>query len=189
MTEEKLGQLVDRYTVRYERFYPHPVERVWRAVTTGSSLDAWMMPANRIDAWEGGRFWMGFTEGEDAGYYGTIGEFREHAVVDYVFDNGERMRFEISRVNGGTKLVFVHSFTPEIETEMGSMDVPFQHGLLAGWHMCLGNLAGFLDDDPSVTPEAALAESKLAQAGTYSPAMQQLLDLYEAHVKTLSSPS
>lgn len=175
MTEDTLGTMTDRYTIRHERMYPHRIEDVWTVVTTGASLDAWMMPSNRIDARRGGTFWMSFTEGPDAGYHGTIGDFREHEIVEYVFDNGERMRFELSPTTDGTMLVFVHSFTPEIADQMGEDGA---QQMFAGWHMCLDRIGKLIDGDPSVTAERALEGSRLAQSQAFPPEMQMLIERY-----------
>src|SRR5207248_8602137 len=83
MSEQQLGQFVDRYTMRYERVYPHPVERVWEALTSAEALDAWMMPINHVDARAGGPFSFSFGGPDDAGMPGAIGDFRENELVDY----------------------------------------------------------------------------------------------------------
>jgi uncharacterized protein YndB with AHSA1/START domain len=33
MPKAELGRFVDRWTVEYVRTYPHPIQRVWRAIT------------------------------------------------------------------------------------------------------------------------------------------------------------
>ena len=65
MTDATLGQFLDRYTMRYERFYPHPVERVWRALTSAEALDAWMMPITHVEARAGGPFSISFGGSEE----------------------------------------------------------------------------------------------------------------------------
>jgi hypothetical protein len=32
MSNEDLARFVDRYTVEYVRVFPHPIERVWKAI-------------------------------------------------------------------------------------------------------------------------------------------------------------
>lgn len=44
-----------RETIRIEKSYPHPVERVWRAISTRDGLEAWLMP-NDFEARVGHRF-------------------------------------------------------------------------------------------------------------------------------------
>ena len=42
-------------SVRFERRYPHPVERVWRAVTEPEQLAHWFPNTVEVDRREGGR--------------------------------------------------------------------------------------------------------------------------------------
>ena len=53
MAEAELATFIDRFTVQYVRVFPHPVERVWRALTDPAELAAWCMPAT-IDLRVGG---------------------------------------------------------------------------------------------------------------------------------------
>lgn len=186
MTE--LGQLIDTYTVRYEREYPHPVQRVWKALTTGSSLDAWMVPDNQIDARAGGKFAMSFTQEEP--FTGTISEFKENELVQYDFDNGEMMRFELQPSGGGTKLVFIHVVEPSVMAEMappGVEDFPWQPGLMTGWHLMLDTLGGFLDGDPAVTPEAAVQRvhdhQRAAEPDADPEEFAEMKELMESYAK------
>ena len=55
MTDVDLARFVDRWTMEHVRFYPHPVELVWRALTSAEALDAWMMPTCTLEAKAGGR--------------------------------------------------------------------------------------------------------------------------------------
>jgi len=188
MTE--LGQLIDKYTVRYERNYPHPVQRVWKALTTGSSMDAWMMPDNEIDARLGGTFVMSFAQ-EDP-FTGKISAFKEDELVQYDFDNGEMMRFEIEPSSDGTKLVFTHVIVESVINEMappGGEDIPWQPGLMTGWHLMFDTLGGFLDGDPAVTAEAVVQRNLDLQAAfdgnSDSPAALEMRELTERYAKAL----
>ena len=65
MAEAELARFIDRFTVEYVRVFPHPIERVWRALTDADELGAWCMPA-KIDLRVGGAYAF---QGED---WGTI---------------------------------------------------------------------------------------------------------------------
>jgi uncharacterized protein YndB with AHSA1/START domain len=53
-----MGRFVDRYTMVYTRLYPHPLDRVWRAITDPSELKVWFLQAE-IDLRIGGAFTFG----------------------------------------------------------------------------------------------------------------------------------
>ena len=41
MTDTGLARFIDRFTMEHVRFYPHPVERVWRALTVSELSAKW----------------------------------------------------------------------------------------------------------------------------------------------------
>jgi hypothetical protein len=53
--EAELARFIDRFTVQYVRVFPHPIERVWRALTDPAELALWCMPAT-IDLRVGGAY-------------------------------------------------------------------------------------------------------------------------------------
>ena len=62
MSADQFLTLDGRPTVRIERTYPHPIEKVWRAVTTPEHLDQWFPSAVEIDLRPGGAMrFDGFT--------------------------------------------------------------------------------------------------------------------------------
>jgi uncharacterized protein YndB with AHSA1/START domain len=192
VTETELGQFVDRYTMRYERFYPHPVDRVWRALTSADALDAWMMPINHVEARAGGPFSFSFGGPDETAFGGTIGDFRENEVVDYKFDNGSSMRFVLEAVPGGTKLAFIHSFQPAEQFESfpddpggdlpGGPDTPWRPGFQAGFHLCLDNLGSWLaTGHPTV--EETTEDVRRGQRGDHDPRWLELCEVYRGHTK------
>jgi uncharacterized protein YndB with AHSA1/START domain len=50
--------------VRFDRRYPHPVERVWRAVTEPAELEHWFPCSVELDLREGGPMTFTFREHE-----------------------------------------------------------------------------------------------------------------------------
>ena len=49
MANDDLATFIDRWTMEYVRFYPHPIERVWRAITDPAELARWFIPPTK---WE-----------------------------------------------------------------------------------------------------------------------------------------
>ncbi len=41
MTHQALARFMDRFAIEYVREYPHPVQRVWRAICDPAELSAW----------------------------------------------------------------------------------------------------------------------------------------------------
>ena len=54
MAEAELARFVDRYTVEFVRHYPHPIERVWRAVTEPGELAQWFIAPSVWELKSGG---------------------------------------------------------------------------------------------------------------------------------------
>jgi uncharacterized protein YndB with AHSA1/START domain len=188
MADQPLGEFSDRYTFKYERYYPHPVERVWRAVTNADDLDAWMMPSNFVEASPGGRFGFGFGGPVEEALQGTIGDFRENEVVDYGFDDGSRMRFELRADGSGTHLTFIHAFRgPGTAMEdhpggdlPGGPDTPWRPGFMAGFYRCLESLGLYLDGRWRL--EDSVASVERSKRGDHDPVWLGLVEEYREHV-------
>ena len=112
MTDQSPGQFAADAGLRLERFYPHPIERVWAALIRAEHADAWLSPASQIDARSGGRVRFHLGGATDEALDGAIVEFRPPEVVEYAFDDGGRLRFELTAVSGGTRLVVSHALPP-----------------------------------------------------------------------------
>jgi uncharacterized protein YndB with AHSA1/START domain len=139
----------DRFMLRYERTYPHPVDRVWAIVSTADGLSRWFPARVELDALKVGAG-MRFTfQAED------IERAREHGVEDFplvsagvvrelepprlfAFDwVDEPIRIELHETGHGCRLVFTHTF------DRDPVQAP-KNG--AGWHVCLDALDAALDD-------------------------------------------
>jgi uncharacterized protein YndB with AHSA1/START domain len=150
MTDE-LASFDDAWTLRYERVYPHPIARVWAAVTSAEQLDVWLAPACGVlvEPWLGGRceFCFGGPNPDMAehdpvdrstwSHSGSITEFEPPNLVHYQL-GASALRFELEEVDGATRLCFVHSFTPGPES-------PWRAGFMAGFHQMLRQLGTMLD--------------------------------------------
>src|SRR5581483_7153282 len=79
MADGELARFIDRWTVEYVRTYPHPIERVWRAVTDPAEVAAWFFPPAVIDARLGG----GYVLGVGGDFKGVITAFEPPRFVRY----------------------------------------------------------------------------------------------------------
>ena len=134
----ELARFDDRWTMRYSRFYPHPIEAVWAAVTEADQLEVWLSPACGVvvDARLGGR--CAFAFGSPSPHEGTITAFDPPHVVHYQL-SGSSMRFELAPADGGTTLDFVHAFTPT------DGEPPWHADFMSGFHLMLDQIGPLLD--------------------------------------------
>jgi uncharacterized protein YndB with AHSA1/START domain len=151
MTKEgTLVHIEGRPALRFERRYPSPVERVWRAVTDPAEMPAWFpsevageraVGAELLFADEDQR-----SAAREAGEPTYEGPTLTGRVVAYdppnVFSftwGGELLRFELTPDGDGTVLVFTQLLSHQ--------SVAARNG--SGWHQCLGALDALLGAGPS----------------------------------------
>lgn len=140
VTEE--GQSV----LRFERDYPHPPEKVWRALVEPSGLMGWF-PC-RIDGERqvGATLQFVFENDEAPPSEGIVLDFDPPRLFAYTWA-GEVLRWRLHPTKEGTRLVLTNSL------EYAPLN------LAAGWHTGLDELGYFLDDEPLPwTPEDRLEE-------------------------------
>lgn len=130
------GQL---HTLRFERPLDHTPEKVWRALTENSELAHWF-PAEIHGAREKGaplRFVMPPEPGQTPADSPATGPtqpgemlmFDPPRTLEYSWD-GEILRWELHPRNGGTLLIFSHTFEDESKAARDG----------SGWDMCLDSL-------------------------------------------------
>jgi uncharacterized protein YndB with AHSA1/START domain len=160
MTETELARFIDRWTIEYVRVYPHPIERVWRAVTDAAEVGAWFFPPAQIDARAGGDYALG---GPDTIFRGVITIFEPPRFVRYggPEPHGPQgyWQFALDPVPEGTRMVFVQSSEPGVwrntfnwpadppEHPAGALN-PWRPGTLSGWHRAFDHLGDLLDGAP-----------------------------------------
>jgi uncharacterized protein YndB with AHSA1/START domain len=149
---DALARFIDRHTIEYVRVYPHPIERVWRAVTDPAEVSVWFFPPAQIDARVGGAYRLGGPESAFAGVVEIVepprliryGGPEPHGPFGY-------WQFTLDPVAGGTRMLFVQSSQPGAwrnthgwpadppEHPAGALN-PWRPGTLGGWHAAFAHL-------------------------------------------------
>jgi uncharacterized protein YndB with AHSA1/START domain len=193
-TAEPRAVFVDRHTLRYDRQYPHPIERVWDAVSTGEHLDVWLLPVTRVERRVGGR--CSFTWGgpeEDGMEVGTVRDFAPPGLITYEFEgSGGTMRFELeperegTAAQFGTALQFTLWWPVPAGTQQEPQDWPggelpaggdtaWRPGPLAGFHLMLDDLDGYLAG-------TFTAEDRAGQLGMDPDAHARWIEVYRSFI-------
>jgi len=157
---EELARFIDRYTLEYVRTYPHPIDRVWRAIIEPAEFSAWFIPG-RMEARVGGRYWFG-----DDGFQGAVQALEPPTLLRLADDKqGQVFQYVLSAVGGdNTRMQFVHCyprdgvpqveawterFTDEQRRALGGVDrssyPQWRPGAMGGFHAMFDALADHLD--------------------------------------------
>jgi uncharacterized protein YndB with AHSA1/START domain len=169
VAEAELARFIDRHTIQYVRVYPHPVERVWAAVTDAAQMAVWFFPDSQIDARAGGAYALG---GPGANFKGVITIFEPPRLVRYGGPQPHGpdgyWQFTLDPVPGGTRMMFVQSSQPGVwrnthnwpadpaDHPAGELN-PWRPGTLSGWHVSFDHIGDMLDGaPPRAVDEAAL---------------------------------
>jgi uncharacterized protein YndB with AHSA1/START domain len=152
-----LHQKDGSYQLRYERRYPHPPEKVWRALIEPAELKHWFPAAIEGERKPGAKLRFVF-EGEAGPVTeGVMRVFDPPRVLEFTWTN-EVLRFELSPDQGGCKLEFTTTFTERVTAPRDA----------AGWHKCLDNLADRLGGAPK-SADAAWIDLYREYAGKFGP--------------------
>lgn len=125
-----------RPAVRVRRVYPHPIEKVWRAVTTAEHLGAWFPSPVEIDMRPGGAMTFTAFAGEE-GATGTVEAVDPPRLLSFTW-GGDRLTFELTPVDAGTAFTLTHVF----DDRAGAAS------FATGWETCLSGLRHVLVDEP-----------------------------------------
>jgi uncharacterized protein YndB with AHSA1/START domain len=123
-------------SVRHERLLPHPVERVWRAITEPDELRQWYPAVPRWELAPGAEFTSDDVDGS-----GTITEIEPPRVLAYTW-GADEFRFELEPDGEGCRLVFTHVLA----------DPALRDQTEAGWQLYFDRLdahlaGGFLSEE------------------------------------------
>jgi uncharacterized protein YndB with AHSA1/START domain len=175
MTAAPLARFIDRWTIEYLRTYPHPIERLFKAVTDQAEVAAWFFPQSEIDARLGGEYALG---GPGTNFKGVITAFEPPRLVRYggPEPHGPEgyWQFELTPAPGGTHMRFVQSSQPGFWTNLhgwaadppehpaGEMN-PWRPGTLSGWHISFDHLGDRLDGSPMRRVDEPALEARYRQ--------------------------
>jgi uncharacterized protein YndB with AHSA1/START domain len=174
----ELARFIDRWTIEYVRVYPHPIERVWRAITDPKEISVWFWTA-RFDLRVGGSFAFGPEETDLCGVFDAIEPPRfVRFKGPSPKENPEGyFQFTLDAVAVGTRVTFLQHFTPGVvpHPEWGADPVehpaatlnPWRAGTLTGWHLAFDALRQRLCGED-------VADTSLEESG--------LLPVYRRHM-------
>jgi len=145
-TSNPMGEVLrdgERLGLRFVRHLPHPVERVWRAITESDQLRNWM-PCDIVGERRAGSeielpFWPAQVEKyqiEETTLRGRIEVWEPPAVFQWTWGD-DVLRFELQDQSGETMLIFT--------TWLESSDPEEAAGAAGGYHVCLDELGVLLD--------------------------------------------
>jgi uncharacterized protein YndB with AHSA1/START domain len=117
--------------VRFERVYPHPVERVWRSITVPEEMASWFPSTVEVDLREGGEMQFTFPEHEVDPMTGRVLELDPPRVFAFLWGE-DLLRLELAPEGDGTRLTLLQTLRSEDEAARNA----------AGWHVCLDRLGG-----------------------------------------------
>ncbi len=100
-----------RVELRFERWFPHGCDKVWRALTTADELRTWFVEIldydrSRLDFAPGAHLTFvapGFPSGQ-----GTVVAYEPPSLLEYTWD-AETLRWELAEKDGGCSLVFTNT--------------------------------------------------------------------------------
>lgn len=156
MTQAPLARFIDRDTVEYVRTYPHPVERVWNAITDPAQMSVWFGPM-QFEPRLGGAY-LALWE-KDSPFKGVISAFEPPRLVRFGsphIDPDNYWQFELEPVAGGTRMVFaqriksstyanVHNWPADPPEHPAGETNPWRPGTLSGWHRSFDHLGVLMD--------------------------------------------
>lgn len=123
-------------TLRFERVFPHPIEKVWAALITPERLADWMCADAAVEPLLGGRFHLTFRN-FDHSMTGEIIRFEPPHTLEYTWPEpsaggDSRVLWELTATPEGCRLVLTHTLPT-------GGDLP---GFGSGWHWHLDALRG-----------------------------------------------
>ena len=117
--------------VRFERVYPHAVERVWRMITVPEEMAAWFPSTVEVDLREGGEMAFTFPEHDGRADDGPRARARPAA----------RVRVPVGRGRAAPRARARRRRAPA-DAHPGAPSADEAARNAAGWHVCLDRLGG-----------------------------------------------
>jgi uncharacterized protein YndB with AHSA1/START domain len=142
--------------VRFERRYPHPVERVWRAVTEPEELAHWFPDGVELELREGGHLDFTFDDPEREPMDGTVTELDPPHRFSFTW-GPEHLHIELEPDGDGCRMRFTHV--------LSTREAAARDG--AGWHVCLDRLADSLSGAGGKAPGSEVTSEWSELYGEY----------------------
>jgi uncharacterized protein YndB with AHSA1/START domain len=173
MSADQFFALDGRPTVRVERAYPHPIEKVWRAVTTPEHLRHWFPSPVEVDLKPGGEMRFGAFEGGE-GEAGTVEVVDAPRRLTFTW-GADRLTFELASNGDGTTFAVIHTF----DDRFGAPS------FATGWDVCLAGLRSVLTGDPLPPPDRGIArhEELVHEFGLDRPEVTESEGLWTVRVE------
>ena len=134
-----------RPAVRFERTFPHPVERVWRAISDPAELPSWFPSQVEYEPEVGSA--VRFTGDPHApGQEGSLLAWDPPRHLAFRWGQDE-LHFTLEEVDGGCRF--------ELVNVLSDPDAAARNA--AGWHVCLAELDKVLRGEPTDGPHSATA--------------------------------
>jgi uncharacterized protein YndB with AHSA1/START domain len=173
MSADRFLTLDGRPTVRVERRYRHPIDKVWRAVTTPEHLGQWFPSPVEMDLRPGGSMtFPAFAGGPGA--TGTIEVVEAPRRLTFTW-GADRLTFELAPDGAGTKFALTHSF----DERSGAPS------FATGWELCLAGLRALLAGEPLPPPDRGIArhEELVHEFGLDQPEVTESEDGWTVRVQ------
>jgi uncharacterized protein YndB with AHSA1/START domain len=122
----RLERREDRWELRFTRSFPHPPEKVWRAITEPEHLAVWFPSDIEGERTTGAKLRFVFRNGEGSPIDGEMLACDPPSLLEFVWGD-ETLRFELRPTDGGTELTFLNTFDEKGKAARDG----------AGWHACL----------------------------------------------------
>jgi uncharacterized protein YndB with AHSA1/START domain len=144
-TEPQLRRVGPRPEVIVQRLFPHPLDRVWRAVTEAEHLATWFPGAPEVDLRVGGRVRFHEFAGDPA-EFGEVLDCEPPHLLRFTWDT-DVVTLELTAQDDGTLLVLTNALE----------DAPAAASVATGWETCLGILADLVDGRTPAEPDPRYA--------------------------------
>jgi uncharacterized protein YndB with AHSA1/START domain len=145
MPADQFLTLDGRPTVRVERRYPHPIDKVWQAVTTPEHLVQWFPSPVDLDLRPGGPMRFPAFEGGPS-VAGIVEAVEAPRLLTFRW-GGDRLTFELAPDGDATTFVLTHSF----DDRYGAPS------FATGWGVCLAGLDCVLAGEPLPPADRGIA--------------------------------
>lgn len=139
MKDGKLETFEGRPALRFERYYAHPVDRVWQAVSVPEQLEHWFPAAVQWQPVVGEKI-------DAHGMHGKVLIVEPPNALAWEF-NADFYSFELAETTQATNLTFLHVFDLAVPTAQTA----------AGWDVYLAKLDALLAGQP-VSDKTAFAD-------------------------------